>query len=163
MKGDDFVTNDIYSIFDEFLRYGDFYPKPIPGCSNYYADRFGNVYKPDGSKIIPFNSNGYEQVYMRDDDDKRKILGVHQVVGMTFLSEYYPGCVVHHKDENKHNNNDTNLIIESRSDHSRHHADPSSLINHINTHGPHNKGKKMSPEFCEPCRQSALKRHREKK
>lgn len=57
----------------------------------------------------------------------------------------------------KHNTWD-NLKVESINEHARHHANPENIINYINEHGPHNKGKKMSPEFCEKCRQSALNR-----
>ena len=44
------------------------------------------------------------------------------------------------------------------SEHSRHHADPSALIKYAKEHGPVNKGQKMSDEFREHCRISALKR-----
>ena len=51
-----------------------------------------------------------------------------------------------------------NLEIKSRSEHSRYHADATALIEYSKKNGPHNKGKKMSAEFCQKCRQSALKR-----
>jgi hypothetical protein len=92
------------------------------------------------------------------------IKGVHQIVAMTFIDEYYDGCHVHHKDENKHNNRIFNLEILSHSDHARLHSDPSRLVNYVKKNGPPNKGKKMSAEFCEKCRVSAIRRaEREKK
>lgn len=143
--------------FDKFITAYDF-PREVPDHPGYFCDRQGTIYRKNGVRIKPFKSSGYDQVYMRDKDNKRSIKGVHQVVSMTFDPSYYPGCVVHHIDENKKNNTDTNLRVESPSEHARHHASPDSLIKYTKEHGPHNKGKKMSPEFCEKCRQSALNR-----
>lgn len=151
--------NNVYDIFKQFMDTYDLYPHEVPDHPGYTCDRLGSVYKPDGSKIKPFESLGYDQVYMKNKDGKRSIKGVHQVVSMTFDPDYYPGCVVHHKDENKKHNWDDNLKVESRSDHSRHHANPQAILEWIKKNdGPVNKGKKMSPEFCEKCRQSALNR-----
>ena len=149
---------NIYNIFNEFMNTFDLYPHEVPGYPGYTCDRMGNVYRPDGTKIRPFKSSGYEQVYMKDEHNNRSVKGVHQVVSMTFDPEYYPGCVVHHIDENKKHNEAYNLKVESNSDHARHHANPENLIKHIREHGPHNKGKKMTQEFCEHCREAALKR-----
>lgn len=145
----------------EFITAYDF-PREVPGYPGYFCDRQGVVYRKNGVRIKPFESSGYDQVYMRDENNKRAVKGIHQIVSMTFDPDFYPGCVVHHIDENKKNNIDTNLKVESKSEHSRHHADRDRLANYINEHGPHNKGKKMSPEFCEKCRQSALRRHQHK-
>ena len=146
--------------FDEFMTMYDF-PREVPDHPGYFCDRKGVIYKENGVRIKPFESSGYDQVYMRDKNNKRSIKGVHQVVSMTFDPEFYKGCVVHHKDENKKHNVDTNLKVESCSEHARHHADPQHLIKWQKEHGgPTNKGKKMSPEFCEKCRKSAIKRHR---
>lgn len=156
-------SNKIFNIFDTYLNLYDLYPKEVPGHPGYTCSRIGNIYKPDGSRAIPFKSSGYDQVYMKNEKGDRSIKGVHQVVSMTFDPKYYPGCVVHHKDENKKHNWDDNLKVESRVEHSRHHANPLQLINWMQANGgPINKGKKMSPEFCEKCRKSALKRHRRK-
>lgn len=131
--------------------------RSVPGYDNFEVDRAGNVYK-DGIPVVPFNSSGYLQICLTSPGKRRVVKGVHQVISMTFDPNYYEGCVVHHYDENKHNNRYVNLIVESRVDHSRHHADPNRLVDYIKINGPVNKGKKMSKEFCEHCRQSALKR-----
>lgn len=120
--------------------------KHIPNFSNYYASSDGVIYRSDMTVIKPFNSNGYYQVYLKDDLGVSKVKGVHQLIAATFI------------DQDKHNNALNNLQVKSRSEHSRQHADPKLLIRYIDEHGPHNKGKKMSSEFCEKCRQSALKR-----
>lgn len=62
-------------------------------------------------------------------------------------------------DENKKHNWDGNLEVESRSNHSRHHANPQAILEWQKKNGgPVNKGQKMSDEFREKCRQSALNR-----
>lgn len=129
----------------------------VPGYDNFEADRAGNIYK-NSQLITPFKSSGYFQVCLTRSGHTRVVKGVHQVVSMTFDPNYYEGCVVHHIDGNKHNNQFSNLKVESRSEHARHHADPNRLVNHIKQHGPANKGKKMSSEFCEKCRKSAIER-----
>ena len=130
----------------------------VPGYDHFEADRMGNIYK-DGILINPFNSSGYLQICLTSPGKRRVVKGAHQIISMTFDPNYYEGCVVHHEDENKHNNRYVNLTVESRIDHARHHADPNRLVDYIKRNGPANKGKKMSKEFCEHCRQSALKRH----
>ena len=95
---------DIYKLYNDFLSRYDLYPKPVPGHPGYTATQLGCVYKPDGSEAKQFNSCGYKQVRMIDDNGNRSIKGVHQVVAMTFDKGYFPDCVVHHIDEDKHNN-----------------------------------------------------------
>ena len=94
-----------------------------------------------------------------DDDHKRHVFGVHQVVAMAYLP-YYKGCVVHHIDGDKHNNNVSNLEVKSNSEHARHHADPTRLVNWVHEHGSPTKGMKMSDEFRQHCKEAALRRRR---
>lgn len=134
--------------------------RSVPEYEDYVVDIDGNIYSRKLNRYIKqFNSNGYKQVTLRNSQGK-VVKGVHQVVAMSFLDDYFDGCVVHHLDEDKHNNNVNNLECLTLSDHSRHHARPENLVNYISKCGPANKGKKMSQEFCEHCRQSALKRKR---
>lgn len=130
---------------------------PVPGYDNYEADRSGNIFK-NGSLVTPFNSSGYKQICLTSPGQKRVVKGVHQVVSMTFDPNYYDGCIIHHKNENKHDNHILNLKVESRSDHSRHHVDANRLANYVKEHGSPTKGMKMSDEFREHCKQAALKR-----
>lgn len=129
----------------------------------YDCDENGTVYK-NGVPIKPFNSNGYQQVLLFDQDHNRRVTGVHVVVTMKYL-DYFPGCNVHHKDENKHHNYRDNLTVMTKSDHCKLHAkDNMRLATYVKVHGPANKGKKMSKEFCEKCSISAKKRReRERK
>lgn len=155
---------DIYKLFNEFLSRYDLYPKPVPGHPGYTATQLGHVYKPDGSEAKQFNSCGYKQVRMIDDTGNRSIKGVHQVVAMTFDECYFPDCVVHHIDEDKHNNCLETLQCDTRSNHSRMHANPAPLQKkYIKENGPANKGKHGTQEFRDKCRQSTLNRWRNHK
>ena len=143
--------------FISFMTYIK-YAKPIPSIPQYSADPFGNVYNNSGVKLKQFNSNGYKQVLLFDSNHNRIIKGVHQLIGETFLPDFYDGCIIHHHDENKQNNCIENLEVMSRSNHARMHANPYALIKHIKENGPHNKGQRMSDEFREKCHIAALKR-----
>ena len=136
--------------------------KKIKGFSHYYVDKKGIVYHKDKTPVKMFHSCGYLQVYMRDDNNKRHVYGAHQVVAMAYL-DYFPGCVVHHIDGDKHNNRLENLSVTNRSDHAKFHADATKLNEYNKMHRPPNKGKKMSAEFRQHCRDDALLRCAKKK
>lgn len=144
--------------FREFIDALDLYPKSITEFPTFGVDRFGFVYNENGERVKPYHYDGqYDSVYLKEGSRHGK-RDVHVLVAKTHNPEYYPGCVVHHKDENKYNNCSDNLKIESKSEHARHHADPTALIEWSRTHEPVNKGKKPSAEFREHCRIAALKR-----
>ena len=126
---------------------------------NYDVDIDGNVYK-NNQIMKPFKSNKYLQVVIYDKDNNKKVFGVHTVVAMKYLNDYFEGCVVHHKDEDTHNNSLNNLEVLQRSVHSKMHMkDPNFLGNYVKEHGSWNKDKKMSDEYREKCKQSAYKRY----
>lgn len=148
-------TRSKHILFSTFIP--NTFMRVVPDFPNYIVDIFGNVFSFKLNRYIKqFNSNGYKQVVLNN--GSRRCLGVHQVVAMSFLDECYSDDVVHHLDENKQNNFLGNLSIMRLEDHAKQHADSSRLTNYIKEHGPANKGKKMSKEFCEHCKQSALKR-----
>lgn len=116
--------DNMHDIFHKFLTMYNLYSKPIPGYQNVYINRMGCVYDRFGNPIQPYryrDGEHYDLLYVRDMDNKPHVIGVHQAVAMTFNENYYPGCIVHHKDENKYNNWDTNLEITNRSMHGRQH------------------------------------------
>lgn len=110
------------------------------------------------TQVKIFKSNDYVQCRLVDNDGVAHIIGVHVAVAMFHCSDYFEGCIVHHEDEDKKNNWAYNLKCETRSEHSRRHASKTHLSNYVKQNGPANKGKKMSSEFCERCRESALRR-----
>lgn len=128
--------------------------------SDYYATDDGRIFrKSTGKELKYFKSNKYLQCVVFDDEGKTHTLGVHTVVARLRLPDFQEGYLVHHKDENTHNNSVTNLECMSRSEHAKlHMKDNRMLANYIKKHGPVNKGKPATKRFREKCRQSALKR-----
>ena len=109
------------------------------------CDEFGNVLK-DSKPAKIFKSNKYLQVLLFDDNGKRKVCGVHSVVAMKYLN-YYDGCIVHHIDENTHNNRLSNLEIMTKSKHCSLHITENGRCKTMNLgKTPWNKGKKY--KFC---------------
>lgn len=124
---------------------------------NYDCDENGNIFK-NGIKIIPFKSNKYYQVCIFDNKGKKRVVGVHTVIAMKYL-DFYEGCIVHHKDENTHNNILSNLEVISRSLHTSFHAKLNPKFTKHNIGKPAwNRGMKMSEEFCKKCSESAKNR-----
>lgn len=115
------TDSEMTKIFQSFMDTYDLYAKPIPGYQNIQINRLGMVYDNNWNMISPYmyrDGSHYDMIYAKDYNNNPHVIGVHQAVAMTFNPNYYPGCIVHHKDENKYNNWDTNLEIISRSDHS---------------------------------------------
>ena len=130
---------------------------------NYKVTRDGVVYK-NGIIMKPFKSNKYLQVLLYDKDHNRHIFGVHTLVAMLYLPKFYVGCIVHHIDSDTHNNNAENLEIMSQSEHARKHGkEYCACVEHTKKYGPWNKNKKMSPEFCKKCSESAKRRYNKQK
>lgn len=125
---------------------------------NYSVTKTGKIYKND-VEMKPFKSNKYLQVVLFDSDNKKHVYGVHTVVAMFYLSDYEPGCIVHHKDGNIHNNSLENLQVLTRKQHtSLHNKGNRRLAEYVKKHGPANKGRKMSKDFCQKCSDSAKTR-----
>lgn len=122
---------------------------------NYTVTTSGKIFK-DGVELKPFKSNKYLQVCLFDLNHETHVLGVHTVVAMRYIDEFYKGCIVHHIDGNTHNNCVDNLRVLSRSQHSSvHNKDNRTLAKHVEENGPHNKGKKMPESFRKQCSNSA--------
>lgn len=67
---------------------------------------------------VSFKKNSYVQVTA----GQHKHRSVHRIVMEQVIGgPIPPGLVVHHIDENKHNNHPSNLLLMTRSDHARHH------------------------------------------
>ena len=129
--------------------------------NRYSVSRCGEVFdKKYNRKSKLFKSNKYTQCRLVDNEGHVHIMGIHVAIVMFHLPDYFPGCVVHHIDGDTTHNEVDNLECMTRSNHSRHHVKPNKLTHHITQFGPWNKGKKMSEEFKEKCRISAIRRHK---
>lgn len=125
---------------------------------NYDVDELGIVYK-NNEPVKPFKSNKYYQVVLYDYKGTKKVYGVHTIVAMKYL-DYFPGCVVHHKNNDTHDNRVSNLEIYTRSEHSRMHNKNNDKLKLLNKGKiAWNRGLKMSKEFCEHCSLAAKRRH----
>lgn len=89
--------------------------KPIPEYKNYYASEKGNIYSyyRSTSKLLkPYlGTDGYLQVKIPDNYGADTHIKLHRIVALLFVPNMNPDGynVVHHKDENKLNNNAINL------------------------------------------------------
>lgn len=131
--------------------------------SDYIVTEDGHIFKKSGEEVKQFKSNKYMQCLLYDNNHIRHVLGVHTVIAMFLYKNYKSGHVVHHKDGDTHNNSIENLESMYRKDHSKmHNKNNLNLANYVRIHGPANKGKKMSDEFCKKCSESAKLRHQRK-
>lgn len=113
---------------------------------DYFVTQEGKVFKR-GIEVSPFKSNKYLQVLLYDTEHIRHIFGVHTLVAMVYLPNFYKGCIVHHKDKDCHNNNVENLEIMSQSEHARKHGkEYCACGEHNKKYGSWNKGKHLSEE-----------------
>lgn len=89
--------------------------EPIPGFPNYTISDKGEIRKVGGKQapriLHPIlNQDGYYKISLRDKDGKRFFFTVHKLVAITYLGDYSnEGLQVNHKDENKINNDVSNL------------------------------------------------------
>ena len=97
--------------------------------SNYCATDDGIILDKDNKPIKTFKSNNYWQCCIFDNNGKKYTMGVHSVVAMLNIDDWYDGCIVHHKDGDYHNNAVSNLEIMSISQHTLQHHDKGELHN----------------------------------
>lgn len=79
-----------------------------------YVTKEGCVLDKRNIKIEP---GEYYQLDMITVAGSRCRKYIHQLVAICFMSEYYEGCIVHHKDGNTQNNDVSNLEVMSRKEH----------------------------------------------
>ena len=113
---------NLKQVFTQFMNAYDLWPYPIPGYPNYTINRLGQIWNKNGEIVVPYMyPNQYRIVYLTNEYGHR-IWGVHQLVAMTFNQQWFSGCVVHHKDEDKYNNIDNNLQVMTVAEHGRLHS-----------------------------------------
>lgn len=76
----------------------------------YIVTKNGEIFdkENDNKPIKIFKSNKYLQCCIFDKNGKHTI-GVHNVVAQALCADWFDGCVVHHEDNNPHNNHVDNL------------------------------------------------------
>lgn len=88
---------------------------PVPNFNNYYISENGNLYSLVNIKpkiLKPFiDTNGYSGYVLVNDNNIRVHKKVHRMVAENFVTNPSPleFSIVHHRDENKLNNNYSNL------------------------------------------------------
>jgi len=92
---------------------------PIPDYDKYYISRCGNVlsFKCKKPKILAFyinKKNGYK-VFCVYQDNKKKTKPLHRLLAMTFFPDFSSELEVDHKDNNKLNNDLSNLHMVTAS------------------------------------------------
>jgi hypothetical protein len=80
---------------------------------SYFVSSDGKVYNIDGIEQALRLHHNY--VYF-----KRKT--IHRLVAKVYCEEWFDGCEVHHIDHNKLNNDVSNLVCISKSEHKKFHA-----------------------------------------
>ena len=83
--------------------------KIIPQYPNYMVSENGDVFSLNSKKVLrPSKSNGYYKVLLIKDGGRHHLL-VHRLVADVFVKNPHNLPCVNHKDENKYNNNASNL------------------------------------------------------
>lgn len=92
--------------------------KPIPNFPDYFVDNEGNVFSKKRGSLIKMNPGGgigeYNRVILYK-SLKKYTRKVHSLVLETFLSKRPVGMECCHEDDNKKNNNLSNLRWDTRS------------------------------------------------
>ena len=96
-----------------FLQYGENQPVKIPGFSNYTLTRKGEVFSYLTEQILQgsVNPDGYLNFRLLSDEGKTTTVGLHRLLGLTFLDipENVDDYVINHIDGIKSNNDLENL------------------------------------------------------
>ena len=95
---------------DHLLANGVIVPKKIGGYEDYSIDEYGNVYSYKSRRYISQqkHKDGYFYVGLCK-DGIRKVFAVHRLVALHFIENGNDFPQVNHKDENKENNEASNL------------------------------------------------------
>lgn len=93
--------------------------KDIPGYEGRYAaTEDGRIWSHISSQYLApaDNGQGYFQVDIRDNNGKRHKARVNRLIALTFLGEAPEGMVVAHLDDNKQNNQISNLAYQTQAE-----------------------------------------------
>lgn len=95
--------------------------KRIP---RYFVTKDFHIFDSKTRKILnEYETNtGHQIVSIVNQDNKRTTFFLHQLIYEAYYGEIEDGYVIHHIDENKKNNNISNLQKMSKVAHAKHHA-----------------------------------------
>lgn len=105
---------DLYQIGDKLPLNSPYLPEviqcPAP-FSNYSVSQSGIVYSRKFNRQLRqyVNNCGYKAVHVVRDDNKALFTGVHRLVALTFYDNKWGFKEVSHRDDNRLNNNASNL------------------------------------------------------
>ena len=127
----------------------------IPDYEGYYASRYGKILSTKRGKPrvlkLSTTTKGYYQVILSS-NGKEKSLKVHRLVAMTFLQNYTEDLQVDHKDNEKTNNNLTNLRMATQSGNSRNCLKAVGVIKNFNKKkGTYRYIAKWTDDTGKPC------------
>tara|TARA_R110002153_G_scaffold249491_1_gene405839 strand:- start:90 stop:611 length:522 start_codon:yes stop_codon:yes gene_type:complete len=136
-------------IFEEIEYYN------ITGYEEYYISKCGKVLSTKGKtpRILKHGANqkGYKNVNLHS-NGKRKYMFVHRLVAKAFLQDYTEDLQVDHKDNNKTNNNLTNLRMATQSGNSRNCLKAVGVIKNFNKKkGTYRYIAKWTDDTGKPC------------
>lgn len=84
---------------------------PIKGYSRYQIDEQGRIFSSISNRELhpSLDNNGYAGVELISDEGVSKRINVHRLVALTFIPNPNGYPIINHKDENKSNNDVSNL------------------------------------------------------
>ena len=103
------VENEMFSLIREHSKHVEMW-WPIKGFDNYQVSTKGRVRNVITRNILKGRkSDGYYQVELTTNDNKRKHMRVHRLVGLAFIPNLENKPFIDHIDHNRTNNNLINL------------------------------------------------------
>ena len=93
-------------LFNIKSRFGEYPSYKVTKSGKVFSYRQGNILKPLSSVL---DSSGYPIVKLYDDTNKKRTIAVHRIVADTFIPNPNNLECINHKDENKLNNEVSNL------------------------------------------------------
>lgn len=94
--------------------------KKILGFEHYSVNEYGEVYSTRGKPLCQWNDNmGYRQVVLYK-DGKRHYKRVHRLVYEAFFGKIPGKLIINHIDEDKNNNNISNLEVITNAQNIKH-------------------------------------------
>ena len=124
----------------------------IPDYDKYYISKCGQILSTNRTKKILApgrNNDGYLATTITNNNNLKKTVKIHRLICSTFLPDYSEDLCVDHKDNNKTNNNLSNLRMVTKTQNSRNVLKHEGVI-----YRRHNNEKRWIAQWYENKRQS---------